>query len=805
MYFVSRTAGSFANTAIFLGAIILLIVSPVRADASSLVWGEQDGTPSKIQIVEDGIYAVPLNTPAPASVDSPFAWRDFTGTLYRIDDSGATPVREEIATINCLGCDPVTTLSWPSAGQYELDLPLFEPPVVGFHDAVRRLLAGILLADIADAQAEEIETIHFIIEEAGPTTFTPVIIVPGILGSARHNDVWLIDPITHGYDNLIDTLAANGYEKDVTLFPFPYDWHLSNRTTATLLKIKIDEVKGICGCDEVDIVAHSMGGLAARQYIQSIDYAGDVRKLIFLGTPQMGAPSAYLMWEGGKSDRDFKSRVVQSILTTEALKHGYSNLFDYVRNTPIPSVQELLPVYGYIKHVGSPDIPSFPNSEWYPNNLFLSDLNGDITDLYTSGVTISNFVGQTADDKTITTIRVVPPSIPNSTALWGYGIPEDFGNSSTDEGLERGAGDGTVPLSSAGLVISDLQILDSEHNELPSKTEGLVFKKLTGNDATTLVNNSHGLFEAAKNVLIFQILSPADIVVEDPDHLKVGKDFDSGDELHEIPDAFYSGYETDEEYVTIPNPKDGEYKVFTQGTGSGGAYTIAIGVINDATSSETFFTGTTLPNLITEHDINVDPAHPDETTIIPADQTSPTITFVQPTATTYTHDAMLPIKVTFTDDTGVASSSVSFDATAVAASSTVDLFFQTLGNHMITAYAKDFVNNAITSSRTVQVIATTASTRSDVARAFALRWIHKDTKNDFINKLDKVAKIEKKIATIVVSAKPKAEKDVERLEKKIDNILRELLEDLEKDHDKGKVNDRAYQLLGADINWLIDH
>ena len=645
------------------------------------------------------------------------------------------------------------------------------------------------------------------IKSSAPPPLTPVIIIPGILGSAQHNGEWLIDPITHTYDNLIDTLAVNGYEKEKNLFTFPYDWHLSNRTTATLLKQKIDEVKSICECDKIDIVAHSMGGLVARQYIQSSAYDHDIRKLVFLGTPQLGSPKSYLMWEGGETETDFKSKVLRNILKVEARKRGYTSLFDYERQFPIPSVQELLPVYGYIKHVGSLDIPAFPNSQWYPGNLFLGELNSNIAALYDSGVTISNFVGQLAGDTTITTIRVVPPAIINPTVLWGFGVPENFGNNSTDQGLERGVGDGTVPLTSAGFVTNDLNIVDSEHNDLSTKTEGQIFEKLTGDDATTLINNSHGLFDTIKNILIFQILSPADIVIIDPDGFRVGKNFSTGQDFDEIPDAFYSGFGTDEEYVTIPNPKNGIYKILTQGTGSGGEYTLVTGIITGSTSTETFFSGQTLSNLITEHDVNVDTNNPGETEIIPTDQTPPTISIVQPATTTYTHSDFVPVRITFSDDTGVATSSVIFDTAPISASSTVDLFFRSLGAHTLVASATDLVNNATTSTTTIQVIATYDSTVSDINRAFNLGWIlKKDVKNNLLKKLHKAVTLEKKIDTIVVSTKPRVEKKVERLEKKIDKVLlRALARDVQQAYVKRKINDQAYQLLADDLNWLINH
>src|SRR3989344_325629 len=132
--------------------------------------------------------------------------------------------------------------------------------------------------------------------------FEPVVIIPGILGSWEKDGEWILDPITHIYDNLVDTLLANGYVEDETLFKFPYDWHKSNVITAQLLGSKIGQIKDICNCSKVDIVAHSMGGLVAAQYVASDSYAKDVDQIFFLGTPIAGAPKAYKTWEGGGVD-----------------------------------------------------------------------------------------------------------------------------------------------------------------------------------------------------------------------------------------------------------------------------------------------------------------------------------------------------------------------------------------------------------------------------------------------------------------------------------------------------------------------
>jgi hypothetical protein len=49
----------------------------------------------------------------------------------------------------------------------------------------------------------------------------------------------------------------------------------------------------------------------------------------------------------------------------------------------------------------------------------------------------------------------------------------------------------------------------------------------------------------------------------------VGKDFESGEAVNEIDLAYYSGFDTQEEFITTPNFKEGKYKIKTEGTGEG--------------------------------------------------------------------------------------------------------------------------------------------------------------------------------------------------------------------------------------------
>ena len=79
-------------------------------------------------------------------------------------------------------------------------------------------------------------------------------------------------------------------------------WNLSNESNQAAvvkqgwgLKLAIDEIKKITGSSKVILVGHSMGGLAAREYIRSyynhVPYnnTNDVAKLVTIGTPHLGS------------------------------------------------------------------------------------------------------------------------------------------------------------------------------------------------------------------------------------------------------------------------------------------------------------------------------------------------------------------------------------------------------------------------------------------------------------------------------------------------------------------------------------
>ncbi|NID05630.1 hypothetical protein HBF26_12085 [Luteibacter jiangsuensis] len=159
-----------------------------------------------------------------------------------------------------------------------------------------------------------------------------VVFVPGIMGSELKRgdeviwpgsplELWLpyahmaelLDPatevgdiirnvsISEQYGALVRSLESWGYvEKGITptLVVVPYDWRKDNKLAARKLADEIDALAAKLGADtDISIVAHSMGGLISRCYLESGDYKArpglaSVKRLITLATPHRGAPMA---------------------------------------------------------------------------------------------------------------------------------------------------------------------------------------------------------------------------------------------------------------------------------------------------------------------------------------------------------------------------------------------------------------------------------------------------------------------------------------------------------------------------------
>jgi triacylglycerol esterase/lipase EstA (alpha/beta hydrolase family) len=117
----------------------------------------------------------------------------------------------------------------------------------------------------------------------------PVLLVPGWGDEATS-----MEPLRTRFTN------AGWPESRVSVLSFR-DPVGSNAAHAEEIGRAVRVLRGLTGAPRVDIVAHSMGGLAVRQFFLTEEEAGYVRRVVFLGTPHRGTVVAVLSWgDGGR-------------------------------------------------------------------------------------------------------------------------------------------------------------------------------------------------------------------------------------------------------------------------------------------------------------------------------------------------------------------------------------------------------------------------------------------------------------------------------------------------------------------------
>ena len=123
-------------------------------------------------------------------------------------------------------------------------------------------------------------------EPASPVarSTVPVLLVPGWLDTARDLAALRIRFLAAGW-SYVETLT----------FEDPAG---SNREHAVEIEAAVARILDQRDAQEVDIVAHSMGGLATRWYLLS-RHPAPVRRAAFLGSPHQGTLTAHLAWGAG--------------------------------------------------------------------------------------------------------------------------------------------------------------------------------------------------------------------------------------------------------------------------------------------------------------------------------------------------------------------------------------------------------------------------------------------------------------------------------------------------------------------------
>jgi len=430
----------------------------------------------------------------------------------------------------------------------------------------------------------------------------PIVIVPGIVASMRLDTLLNLSPtptlegwefmfgVNH-YNQLIQAFEDKSLVRDEDYFIAFYDWRQGNADSARDYLIPvIDEALEHSNTGRVNIIAHSMGGLVARSYIQSDDYRDDVNTLIMLGTPNKGSGDVYTLWEGGKIPVDWggAQRAILSSYLNILKARSLFTLDEYdLLHLHVPSVGELMPTYDYVYDKTNDSF--VVNSDMQERNLFLEVLN--LPDNLLTLATRINAQGGVhiiagEGEPTVGTIPVVPHAESDG-KLWVDGKPDPL----SPERDDTEGGDNRVLVFSAFLE-NDFpipsykpeslwqslvrlftreahaqgfgfaqQAIFSKHGDLPTTAIPEVFDIL-GLGAPVL---AYQPIPEPEEVLTFWFASPVDVKITAPSGGVVTKDKNT------ITGAHYDA-ENDPlgvKFILIENPEPGQYGVELSGLANG--------------------------------------------------------------------------------------------------------------------------------------------------------------------------------------------------------------------------------------------
>ncbi len=256
------------------------------------------------------------------------------------------------------------------------------------------------------------------------------------------------------YQSLIDDLNACDFTEAATpptLFLYPYDWRKANETAADGLADLLDAACAQHGPGvEISLVAHSMGGLVARHYLESGRFTARpgyaaVRRLVTLATPHRGSPLA-LTAAMGKEKRLFLSA---------------DQVLQLASDPRYPSLYQLLPPRD------EPFVWDFDvDGEYAPVDVFdpreaaalgLVDANLQAAARFHATLDLAGRPAAVRYFFFVGTRQVTP----SASALQRAGRAADVVNIEPED-----AGDGTVPVWSAGITGIQNRPVGGEHGTI---------------------------------------------------------------------------------------------------------------------------------------------------------------------------------------------------------------------------------------------------------------------------------------------------------------------------------------------------
>ena len=248
-----------------------------------------------------------------------------------------------------------------------------------------------------------------------------VVIIPGIMKQEQ-------------YSRLGDYLESGlGYERGKDLFEFAYDWRQDIRLNSQRLAQAIDGWKIR---SPITIIAHSLGTLVSRYYVDKFGGKDKVERLVLMGGPQYGTPKslAIIMVGPGLLPFGFGDERMRRVLNT------------------MPSSYQILPIYPYVFDQYGRQVDLLEDESWLPENQ-------------------RPFLGMARSFRKELGFQASVPAV----SIFGYGLKtvlrmkvnrRSDGSWDKMEPLDELGGDSTVPAGSAVLQNSEIHPVRQEHGSL---------------------------------------------------------------------------------------------------------------------------------------------------------------------------------------------------------------------------------------------------------------------------------------------------------------------------------------------------
>jgi len=381
-----------------------------------------------------------------------------------------------------------------------------------------------------------------------PTPNTPIVILPGFLGSWNkeailHNQTsnssqWKLNPMVKDYNGIIKTLTNLGRTENQDFFVFTYDWRKGLNNLADDLNDYLNQLttSNQFPINNFNLIGHSLGGLVARIYAQKYGIE-KINKLLTVGSPHQGTAQAYKPVEAGELDRANNLLWLAEKIILALNKDSFETDKETI-NQILPVAKDLLPTYDYLKNQNNQKIAI--QTMQIKNDTLLS-YNSNLPNLLQTiagekGNALSGFkIGQRTILDQLLDFYPDGRPIENHYQIGDYIITSNSAQ----------AGDNQV-------------ILNLDHGEIVYKSEGI--KKILDVLDVNYQNNliSEGAATQIFPSLIFLIKSPAEMEVNF-----------NGETFHE-----------QDGLIFVENTSTGNYTLNVKGKEKG-RYTVIIGQITE--------------------------------------------------------------------------------------------------------------------------------------------------------------------------------------------------------------------------------